>query len=177
MPTNAKYASQVTTQKYGQHTSIDGVEIIQLPLQGDDGGNFSEIARVTAGKVEQSKAPFEVRQISMSILTPHAIKAYHLHQKQVDIWYAIPSDRLIVNLHDVRDGSPTFDQHMRLVMGGGKNFSLYIPEGVAHGVANMYQRDMVLFYMTNQQFNPQDPDEQRLPWDAFGAEVWEVVKG
>ncbi len=177
MATHSKYASQITTQSYGHKITIDGVEILSIPLQADDGGNFSEIARFSGGKIEGTKESFEVRQISTSILAPRAIKAYHIHQKQADIWYALPTDRLIVNLHDIRDNSPTFDQHMRLVMGGGKNFLLYIPQGVAHGVANRYNRDMVLFYMTNQQFDPKNPDEQRLPWDTFGADIWDIQKG
>jgi dTDP-4-dehydrorhamnose 3,5-epimerase len=52
-----------------------------------------------------------------------------------------------------------------------------IPNGVAHGVANIYQRSMTLFYATSSQFNSADPDEHRLPWDQFGSDIWELVKG
>lgn len=173
----AKYANQLSTQRYGSKPAIEGVEIVQLPLQSDDGGNFSELARMKEGKLIGMKEPFEVHQMSMSVLVPGAIKAFHIHQKQDDVWYVPFYDRLLVNLHDIREGSKTFDAHMRLVMGGGKNFSLRIPKGVAHGVGNLYERHMALFYFTSQHFNPEDPDEHRLPWNAFGAEVWDITKG
>src|SRR5579859_3799004 len=177
MPTDAKYSSQVFNQSYDAKKMIEGVEMVQLTLQNDDGGNFSEVARLTDGQVEDLKEPFIVQQVSMSVMTPGAIKAYHLHQNQDDLWYAPPFERLVVNLHDVREGSATFDMHMRLVMGAGKNFLLRIPKGVAHGVANLYDKNMTLFYLTNQKFDINKPDEQRLPWDAFGREVWEITKG
>lgn len=177
MKIDPQYASAITVQSYTSSQPIEGVEIIPMPLQSDDGGNFSEVARITEGKIEGLKTPFEARQVSISVLTPGTIKAYHLHYAQDDLWYTLPTERLIVNLHDVREGSPTQNTHMRLVMGGGKNFLLRIPKGVAHGAANMYDRNMILFYITSQQFNLKDPDEKRLPWDTFGAEVWQLTKG
>ncbi len=176
MQIDQKYAPNVTMQSYGPKPKIEGVELIVLPLQSDEGGNFSEVVRITDGMVEGLAAPFAARQVSMSILTPGAVKAYHLHENQDDLWYTSPQERLVVNLHDVREGSPTFDVHMKLVLGAGKNVLLRIPSGVAHGVANLYERNMNLFYVTNQQFNLNQPDEKRLPWDIFGAHVWEIAK-
>lgn len=177
MQIDQKYIQQVSRQEYGTKPSIEGVEIIPLAWQSDDGGNFTELARMNGGQVEGVKEVFEAQQVSMSVITPGSIKAFHLHFNQDDLWYTAPTERLIVNLHDVREGSPTFDAHVRLVMGAGKNFLLRIPKGVAHGVANMYDRNMTLFYFTSAKFNLSDPDEQRLPWDAFGKEVWELTKG
>jgi dTDP-4-dehydrorhamnose 3,5-epimerase len=177
MSTDAKYQPQVTTQQYGAKPMIEGIELIQLPYNSDDGGNFSEIFRLNGGVVEGTQAPFIAQQISLSVVTPGAIKAYHLHYKQDDLWYVAPYDRLLVNLHDVREGSATFDVHQKLVLGGGRNQLLRIPTGVAHGVANVYDRNMTLIYATSEKFNAQDPDEHRLPWDVFGADAWEITKG
>jgi len=177
MAVHSKYASNLIIQGYDAKPAIDGVQMIQMPLQSDDGGNFSEIARLTNGKIEGYNEPFDVQQVSMSVLTPGTIKAFHVHHEQDDIWYTSPFERLLVNLHDVREGSPTFDTHVRIIMGGGKNFALRIPKGVAHGVANVYERNMMLFYLTNQKFDIKKPDEYRLPWDIFGKEIWELIKG
>jgi dTDP-4-dehydrorhamnose 3,5-epimerase len=177
MSTDSKYAAQVFEQSYAARPAIEGVEVIQLPLQSDDGGNFSEIARITGGSVEGLKAPFDAQQVSMSMVKPGAIKAFHLHSEQDDLWYTPPFERFVVNLHDVREGSATFDAHMRLVTGGGKNLLLRIPKGVAHGIGNPYEKDMMLFYLTNQKFDIKNPDEHRLPWDIFGTDIWEITKG
>jgi dTDP-4-dehydrorhamnose 3,5-epimerase len=172
-----EFQSKITTQSYGQKPTIEGVEIKQLSFNGDDGGNFSEIFRLTDGNIEGLAQPFAARQVSMSILVPQSIKAFHLHYQQEDIWYVSPTDRILVNLIDIREGSPTYKNHMRLILGGGKNLLLRIPNGVAHGGANLYERNMTLFYATSSQFNANEPDEHRLPWDAFGAEIWEITKG
>jgi dTDP-4-dehydrorhamnose 3,5-epimerase len=177
MKIDSQYASKVTVQKYGQKPQIEGVEIIHIPWQSDDGGNFGEIVRLQGGHLDGFKTPFEAKQVSVSIMTPGTIKAFHLHNNQDDLWYTLPTERLIVNLHDIREDSPTKGNHIRLVMGAGKNFLLRIPKGVAHGVANKYERNMILFYFTNQQFSMENPDENRLPWDTFGTANWDITKG
>lgn len=110
-------------------------------------------------------------------MVPNTIKAYHIHFNQDDAWFATPNNRILVNLHDIREGSPTFGVHMKLHLGGCKNQLLRIPHGVAHGAANPYTTDQVLFYATSEQFSPTNPDEHRLAWDSFGADVWEITKG
>jgi dTDP-4-dehydrorhamnose 3,5-epimerase len=175
--THSKYSAAITSQSYGASPKIAGVELHTLAYHRDDGGNFAELFRLSAGQVAGLDAPFEAQQISMSILVPQTIKAYHLHMAQDDLWFVLPTDRLLVNLHDVREGSETFDTHKRFVLGAGQASILRIPVGVAHGIANVYDRDMLLLYATNQQFSKENPDEHRLPWDLFGADVWELTKG
>jgi len=177
MQIGSKYQEAITTQSYHAKPGIEGLEIKQLTLHNDDGGNFSEIFRITDGIAEGYQKPFDVRQISMSVLTPTTIKAFHLHYKQEDLWYVPHYDRLIANFIDLREDSPTFQNHVRLVLGGGKGIVVRIPQGVAHGAANVYERNMTLFYATSAQFNPNEPDEHRLPWDQFGTEMWELFKG
>lgn len=177
MQIGSQFQQAITTQSYQPKPGIEGLEIKPLTLHSDDGGNFSEIFRVTNGNVEGFEKPFEVRQISMSVLTPSTIKAFHLHFKQEDLWYVPSYDRLLANFVDVREDSPTYKNHVRLVLGGGKSYVVRIPQGVAHGVGNIYQRSMTLFYATSAQFDPTAPDEHRLPWDQFGTEMWELFKG
>ncbi|PIY80062.1 MAG: dTDP-4-dehydrorhamnose 3,5-epimerase, partial [Candidatus Pacebacteria bacterium CG_4_10_14_0_8_um_filter_42_14] len=149
------------------------------PLQHnvDDGGYFVELSRLKDGAHTAFSTPVEVKQISLSQVIPNSVKAYHVHYKQDDVWFVAPHDKLLVNLHDIRKDSPTYDAHIRLVLGGGKATALRIPAGVAHGVGNPYNRSMHLIYTTSEQFNLENPDEHRLPWDHFGAEVWDLTKG
>ncbi len=178
MTIDPKFAKSVTTQEYTKKNSIEGVELINYPIFADDGGHFTELIRLDDSGFAQSTAtPFAVKQMSMSYIYNGAIKAFHLHYKQDDLWFVPPSDTLLVNLHDLRVDSPTYDQHMRLTLGMGKPILLRIPAGVAHGAGNLYGRPMILFYATSNQFNAAEPDEHRLPWDTFGAQVWELTKG
>lgn len=177
MQIHEQYSNQVSTQSYAPTPVIAGVFIKELPFFSDDGGNFAELFRLSTGTVDQLDPAFTVQQVSFSVMTPGTIKAYHLHYRQEDLWFCSPFDRLLVNLHDVRQNSESYDVHMRLVLGAGKHKVLRIPAGVAHGVANIYDRPMTLTYATSEKFSPENPDEHRLPWDAFGADVWELTRG
>lgn len=177
MNISARYIDHVTTQQYGKQAGIVGVERIPLKLMTDDGGNFTEISRLDQGLIQGLAEPFQVKQISFSMIMPGAVKAFHLHYKQDDVWFVPFTHRLLVNLHDLREDSPTFDSHERLVLGGGTHQLLRIPAGVAHGAKNAYAEPMFLFYGTSEQFSLENPDEQRLPWDQFGTEIWELTKG
>jgi len=34
-----------------------------------------------------------------------------------------------------------------------------------------------IIYLVNQEYNINQPDEYRLPWDKVGADFWEIKKG
>ena len=89
----AKRAFQI--QSYGPAPTIEGVEIVELKRFADDGGSMTELGRLTSGHPQAFRG-FEVRQINYSEVEPGAIKAFHLHQRQTDIWFVPPSDRMLV---------------------------------------------------------------------------------
>lgn len=172
-----KYQDLKVVQDYSGRGKIAGVELINSPWFSASDGNFAEILRYDDGHIRGLEQDFVIRQLNWSYVTVGAVKGYHYHHHQKDLWFCPPYDRLIVNLHDLRQDSPTFDQHQTLILGAGKNLALVIPEGVAHGCSNPYEKPMTLFYAVTNQFDPEQPDEIRLAWDTFGAEVWQVEKG
>jgi dTDP-4-dehydrorhamnose 3,5-epimerase len=171
------YRPNLTTQEYAPATVIDGVKRIDLRLMIDDAGSFTEIVRLDASGCLEALPDFQVRQASYSLLLPGGIKAFHLHFRQDDVWFVPPTDRLLVGLLDVREGSSTYRLSNRYVLGGGKAQLLFIPRGVAHGGANVGDSAVHIFYFVNQQFNLADPDERRLPWDTLGADFWNQTPG
>ncbi len=172
----AKRAFQI--QSYGPASSIDGVEIVELKRFSDDGGSMTELARLTDGH-SQAVAGFTLRQINYSEVEPGAIKAYHLHQRQTDVWYVPPTDRMLLVLLDVRRGSKSEGARMRLTLGAGASRLVRIPPGVAHGVRNLAATAGRIIYFTDVHFSPEPSmcDEGRLPWDYAGAEIWDVTRG
>ncbi len=172
-----RFASLVSTQEYPKRVLLEGVQIIDLRLLNDDGGSFAEVVRFDGnGRLLQIPA-FQVRQSSYSQVLPGAIKAFHLHYNQEDVWFVPPTDRLLIGLVDARAASPTTGQTMRFVMGGGKAQLLYIPRGIGHGCANLGTAAATILYYVNQHFDIADPDERRLPWDMLGADFWEITQG
>src|SRR5437660_11409666 len=172
----AKRAFQ--TQSYGPAPTIEGVQIIELKRFSDDGGSMTELARLTDGH-PQAFDGFSIRQINYSEVEPGAIKAFHLHQRQTDIWYVPPSDRMLVVLVDVRVGSKTEGTRLRLTLGAGGSRLLRIPPGVAHGVRNLAASTGRIIYLTDVQFSPEPAlcDEGPLPWDQAAAWLWAVTRG
>ncbi len=168
--------ASVSRQDYGAKPRIEGVQLLPLHTFVEDGGSFTELGRLAAGALD-GLAEFEVRQVNCSLMAAGAIKAWHLHFNQEDLWFVPPSQTLVVGLWDVRENSPTAGATMRFALGRGRSQLLLIPRGVAHGAANVGATETFLIYFVNQQFDAHDPDERRLPYDALGTEFWEIQPG
>jgi len=167
-----------SVQDYAAQPAIQGVEMVDLKRFTDEGGNFTELARLGNG-VHAGFPGFEVKQINYSELEPGAIKAFHIHRGQTDVWFVPPSDKMLLVLLDVRSGSPTEKVARRLVLGDGASRLVRIPPGVAHGVKNLAATRGRIIYFVDAEFQaaPAETDEGRLPWDFAGAGVWDVVRG
>lgn len=71
---------------------------------------------------------------------------------------------------DIRHGSPTYAQHVRVVLSGDNHRMLYIPPGFAHGFYVVSEQAVVV-YLTTEEFDPDldggvlwsDPD-LAIPW-------------
>ena len=173
---NARAAFDV--QRYDPAPSIDGVELLALRRFHDDGGSMTELGRLAAGRLAGAGG-FDVQQVNYSEMEPGVIKAFHLHLRQTDVWFIPPSCKLLAVLADVRAGSPTENVVRRYVLGDGTSRLLKIPPGVAHGLSNIGAERAHLIYFVDRHFDP-DPascDEGRLPWDHFGADLWQIQKG
>ena len=165
-------------QSYAPAVTIEGVRLVELKRHADDGGSMTELARLVDGHPEVL-ADFTVRQVNYSEMAPGALKAFHLHQRQTDVWYVPPSDRLLIVLLDVRKQSRTEGTRMRVMLGNGSSRLLLIPPGVAHGARNLGTETGRIIYMTDVHFSaePSACDEGRLPWDFAGADIWDMTKG
>ncbi|MFH1509343.1 MAG: dTDP-4-dehydrorhamnose 3,5-epimerase family protein [bacterium] len=172
-----EYKKDSFKQDYSGKEKIEGVEIIELKDFSDDSGNFAEVVRLNGGKVDGVKG-FEAKQVNWSFMLPEAVKATHYHLEQEDLFFVPPTDRLLIGLKDIREGSKTYDQIMRLTLGAGKAKILRVPKGVAHGMANLSDKPANIFYLVSNQFNsdPEKNDEHRLPPDIFGENFWEIEK-
>lgn len=172
-----EFSKDLSVQDYTKKPTIDGVQLINLPLFVDDGGALAEIVRFDDEGRLQAIPEFKVKQSTFSMMLPGTIKAFHLHYNQEDVWFILPTSRVLIGLFDARKDSPTYRNSMRFVMGAGRAQILYLPRGVAHGLANPWTETSQMIYFVNQCFDAEAPDEHRLPWDALGADFWEIRKG
>ena len=175
---NDSARDRYAVQDYSPRPTIDGLEIVSLRRFNDDGGAMTELGRLSDGALAGVDG-FVVRQVNYSVMEPQAIKAFHLHKRQTDVWYVPPSDKILLVVADVRAGSKTEGLVQRIVLGDGNSRLVRIPPGVAHGARNLRPASpSVIVYFVDVQFSVgEDCDEGRLPWDHFGAAVWEVERG
>jgi len=164
-------------QDYSPASQIKGVEVAELTRHTDDGGSFTELDRFSAG-ASAAFPGFGIAQVNYSEMEPGAIKGFHLHRTQTDIWYVPPGDKVLLVLLDVRAGSPTEGARMRLVLGDGCSRLVLIPPGVAHGCRNLAATRGRIIYFTDRHFSaePDACDEGRLPWDFAGPDIWEIAR-
>ena len=173
---DAKRAFSV--QDYSAAPAIDGVQIVELKRFNDDGGALTELGRLQGG-LHCALPGFEVRQVNYSEVEPGAIKAFHLHRRQTDVWFVPPGDKMLLVLLDVRAESSSRHVRRRIVLGDGASRLVRIPPGVAHGVKNLAPVRGRIIYFVDTHFAPAPDqcDEGRLPWDFAGADIWDVVRG
>ena len=171
-----KLRQEVYVQDYSKRKVIDGVKIVAVKKFFGEDGTFEELTRINEHGALEGFPDFKVRQINRSKILSGSIKAWHIHFNQEDIWYVPAEDHMILGIWDLRNDSDTKDVKMRVIMGGGSAKLVLIPRGVAHGVVNVARRQGTILYFVNEQFNPSDPDEKRLKWDAAGADFWDVKK-
>ena len=174
----ASVQKKACVQDYSKPKVIEGVKLVEIKRFIGEDGAFSEIVRINRGKVvaPQELAGFEVRQLNHSLVVAGTVKAWHFHHHQDEIWFIHPSSQLIVGLLDIRAQSKTARITMRLALGNGRAHLLFIPRGVAHGLANPYFRSATMTYLVNNWFD--GTDEWRLPFDfQVGEEFWRIRKG
>lgn len=172
----ADVREKVYVQDYSPKHSIDGVKVINLKNNIGEDGDFCEILRLNENGEFIEISGFKIAQINRSKLVSGAVKAWHLHFEQDEIWHVMPSSSLVLGLWDVRDDSPTKGIKVKLALGDGASRLVFVPTGVAHGCANVSGKDAELFYFVSNQFNIDNPDERRLPWDAAGSDFWTLPK-
>lgn len=163
---DTKLQNEISVQDYTKKPVIEGVQIKELRNMVGEDGDFSELIRLTEQGEVEGFPSFHLRQINRSKLLPSAIKAWHIHFKQEEIQTIRPEDHLVVGLWDIREKSPTKGQTMKLVLGGGKAHTVFIPRGVAHGYMNVSLKPVTILYFVSEQFSLNDPDEKRLPWNS-----------
>jgi dTDP-4-dehydrorhamnose 3,5-epimerase len=119
-----------------------------------------------------------IEQMNFSIVDVEGhIKGLHYHLKQDDIWFVPPPSKAKFVLYDVRQGSPTFGKTQVIVAGGGQDVLVRIPAGVAHGYRPLTNPCALLYFVTKS-FDPEKPDELRIPWDHPAVkDLWDVPNG
>lgn len=174
----ADVEAALSFQSYPRAATIDGVRLRPLRRHWSDNGWFAEYLRLEGGRTAaEGEEGMELRQLSLSRAAPDRINAFHIHPKvaQNELWTVVQG-QLLVWLVDCRQGSSSEGIRQRVILTSEEPGQLFIPAGVAHGY-RAGPDGALLLYAMDQQFDAADPNEGRLPWDHFGAQLWEEDRG
>jgi dTDP-4-dehydrorhamnose 3,5-epimerase len=147
---------------------IQGVESKQLIRHADDRGFLMELLR------SDDSIFTKFGQCYASMNYPGVVRAWHYHKKQDDYFVAVKG-MIKVGLCDMREGSPTRGEVNEFYLGDNNNILLKIPMGVAHGYKTIGAESSLLINFPSEPYNPQEPDEYRLPWNTDQIPFnWEI---
>jgi len=138
---------------------IQGVEIKQLARHADERGFLMELLR------SDDSIFTSFGQCYVSMNYPGVIRAWHWHKKQDD-FFVVVKGMIKVGLYDLREGSPTQGETAELYLGDNNSIMVKIPIGVVHGYKTVGTEPSLLINFPSELYNPQEPDEYRLPWDT-----------
>jgi len=150
---------------------IQDVDVIELEIHEDDRGYLFEIARHA-----DDPAPHGVvHKFGQVYLVGNpvrgTIRAFHKHNELWD-WFCVSHGSAKFVLVDDRPGSPTQGQMMTIIGSGRKPHLIVVPPGVYHGWMSL-EDDTQMVSTASHVYNQENPDEVRIPPDAFG-DVWSV---
>lgn len=146
---------------------IEGVKIKHLKVHNDI-PDTKEVNYESGILMEVLRADEELLkkfgQTTFTIAHKGAIKAFHWHEHQDDLWF-VATGKAVVVLYDLRSHSKTYKQ-TQVITGGQNDYKLIlIPVGVAHGYKAVSKEPVLLFYHTTEVYNSKSPDEKRVAWD------------
>jgi len=156
------------------HDEIDGVKIFHIKSHKTEDGSFSELLQMNDQGALELVPDFHIAQINRSIMLPNTVKAWHFHFAQDEVWNVSARSHVLLGLWDVREHSSTKNVVMRIPL--THESLVYIPRGVAHGVANHLTHAIEIYYFVNNKYNPENPDEKRFSWDKKGQEFWNIPR-
>ena len=105
-------------------------------------------------------------QINYSILYPGVVKAWHRHKNQDD-FFCVLNGMAQVGVYSDENGPEKF------FIGEHNPAVVHIKAGEWHGLTAVGDEPCGLLYLVTNQYNPDDPDEERAPHDSFvGADWW-----
>ena len=146
---------------------IEGVKIKKLIVRKDDPdldqpgikpGILMEVLRDDDGLLKK------FGQTTFTVANLGAIKAFHYHEKQDDLWFVATGKAMVV-LFDTKKNSPTYKKTQVLYAGENDYKLIVIPAGVAHGYKVLSEDPVMLFYHTTEHYDNDDLDEKRIAYN------------
>lgn len=146
-----------------ERTAIEGLVVLVPPVFADDRGSFQETFNQKRFEQVVPGAPNFV-QDNESRSAKGVLRGLHMQvgaSAQAKLVRVVKGSVLDVCV-DLREGSPTFGQHVAVRLDGATRRQLYVPVGFAHGFLAL-EDDTVFCYKCSALYHP--PAERIIRWN------------
>jgi dTDP-4-dehydrorhamnose 3,5-epimerase len=149
-------------------TKFKDLLIIKSKFYKDNRGSFKEVSKQ---KVLNKKFIFDC----MSISKKNVLRGLHIQTtKSQAKFISVVKGEIFDVAVDLRKRSKTFGKYFSIKISEKSDFSLYIPEGFAHGFLCLSRENIVIYKCSNYQ---NQKSEKTLMWDDKKLKIkWPVKK-
>ena len=153
---------------YVEKTKLDGLIILRSTIHDDRRGFFKEVYK---NKIFKKNLIFDC----LSHSKKNTIRGLHFQKKSPQGKFITVVEGEILDVAvDLRKKSKTFGKHFSIKIKYNSDFSIFIPEGFAHGFACL-SKTCTLYYRCTNYRNKQS--ETTLRWDDPELDInWMVKK-
>jgi len=151
-----------------EKTKLKGLIILRSEVHRDNRGFFKEINKK---KVFKKDLIFDC----LSQSKKNTVRGLHFQKKNPQGKFITVVEGEIMDVAvDLRKKSKTFGQHVSINMKNDSNFSIYIPEGFAHGFVCLSKTCTVYYRCTNYRHKQ---SESTLRWNDPVLNInWKIKK-
>jgi dTDP-4-dehydrorhamnose 3,5-epimerase-like enzyme len=164
--------------------NIQGVFVKDLSLNIDDRGLLYEMTRLDWEECDLLYNGKEVidksliQQVYVVRNTTECIRAFHRHEELVDLFCIVQGHAKFILAKDRNKGKYDVDRDNLDIINVSylKPTLIGVPAGIWHGWEG--SADAILICVANRLYKGVDHkgelDEERIPWDHYGKEIWGV---
>jgi len=149
-------------------TKIKGLLIIKTNIYKDNRGFFKEIEKF---KILKKKFIFDC----LSFSKKNTLRGLHLQRKKQQAKIiTVAQGKILDVVVDLRKKSKTYGKYFSIEISHGSDFSLFIPEGFAHGFVCLSKTCLVYYKCTNYR---DQKSEITLKWNDEALNIkWPIKK-
>ena len=147
-------------------TKIKGLLIVKTNIYKDNRGFFKEVEKF---KILKKKFIFDC----LSFSKKNTLRGLHLQQKRSQAKIiTVAQGKILDVVVDLRKKSKTYGKHFSVQISQNSDFSLFIPEGFAHGFMCLSKTCLIYYKCTNYR---NQKSEITLKWDDKDLKIkWPI---
>ena len=147
-------------------TKIKGLVIVKTNIYKDNRGFFKEVEKF---KILKKKFIFDC----LSFSKKNTLRGLHLQQNKPQAKIiTVTQGKILDVVVDLRKKSKTYGKHFSIQISENSDFSLFIPEGFAHGFMCLSKTCLVYYKCTNYR---DQKSEITLKWDDKDLKIkWPI---